>query len=88
MSEPRPPKITVEITDATEFHCFKVTLYAHDEDGDTVPIVVMLHASDLVDLIHKSSLALCEWQRQTTEDLLAKITGLTADELRARGLIS
>jgi len=82
-----PPKIQVEITDLAEFHCFKVTFRAKDDDGDTVPIVLMLHATDLVDLIHRSSLALCEWQRQTTGLLLSQITGLTSCELRAKGLI-
>ena len=48
----------------------------------------MMHAIALVDLIHKCSLALSEWQRQTTEELLREITGLTTDEMRARGLIA
>lgn len=48
----------------------------------------MLHASALVDLIHKCSLALSKWQQQTVEELIQRITGLTGDELRERGLIA
>jgi hypothetical protein len=82
--------IDVEITDPHEFHCFRLILRPATQPGgdDRQPIEIMLHASALVDLIHKSSLALCEWQRQTTEDLLQKLTGMTAEELRAKGMIA
>jgi hypothetical protein len=41
-----------------------------------------------VDLIHGCSLALCEWQQQTTTKLLEKMTGLSETELRAKGMIA
>jgi hypothetical protein len=61
--------IRVEITDASEFHCFRLVLSTRS--GHDVEI--MLHARSLVDLIHQSSIALCEWQAQTSADLLRKL---------------
>lgn len=82
--------IEIEITDPTEFHCFKLILNPRAQPGDqgAPRIEIMLHATSLVDLIHKCSLALCEWQKQTTEDLLQRITGMTAKELREKGMIA
>jgi hypothetical protein len=60
--------IRVEITDASEVHCFKLTLNANRYQGAMVEapaIEIMLHARSLVDLIHKCSTALCDWQAQT-----------------------
>lgn len=103
------PNIQIEITDASEFHCFKLTLnprweecqncdghgtlmrpsavheeppveydcdVCHGEGKLTIPgsgIEIMLHARSLVDLIHKCNLALCDWQKATTDDLLQKL---------------
>lgn len=39
------------------------------------PIVIMLHGRSLVDLINKASIALCDWQAETTAYLIEKITG-------------
>jgi hypothetical protein len=65
------PNIQVEITDAHEFHCFRLVLNPQaTPDGDTPRIEVMFHARSLVDLIHKCNVALCEWQHQTTGYLL------------------
>lgn len=76
------PNIRVEITDATEFHCFRVVLDAAVEiDGERHPLELMFHARQLVDLIHKASEALCEWQAQTTADLLER---MGAGHLRAK----
>jgi len=36
-------------------------------------IEIMLHARSLVDLIHKCSLALCDWQAATSADLIEKL---------------
>ncbi len=63
------PNIQVEITDASEFHCFRLILNPQSDQH----IEVMFHARSLVDLIHKCSLALCDWQAQTTKDLLKKL---------------
>jgi len=60
--------ILVEITDASEFHCFRLTFNPRSAPGQRIEI--MLHARSLVDLIHKCSLALCDWQKQTTDQLL------------------
>lgn len=76
--------IRVEITDASEFHCFRMSLKT--PAGETIEI--MLHARALVDLIHEASLALCQWQGETTEMLIRKTTGLTPEEARAAGLIA
>lgn len=86
MSEPRTNKssIDVEITDAAEFHCFRLVF--NPRSGERIEI--MLHATALVDLIHESSSALCEWQRQTTTQLICAKTGLTEAEARAAGLIA
>ena len=125
--------ILVEITDAQEFHCFRLVLnpkagalpleteelsrlltaaenvalhswtpsvteqYHHErirdmeklreivkavrnthEQGqiDSVgQIEIMLHARSLVDLIHKCSEALCDWQQQTTGYLIDLVKG-------------
>lgn len=37
-------------------------------------IEIMLDARSLVDLIHKCSLALCDWQAQNTAELIEKLT--------------
>jgi hypothetical protein len=75
VSEDGNPNIRVEITDATEFHCFRLVLEAAVEaDGERHPIEIMFHARSLVDLIHKCSLALCDWQTQTTGYLIERLT--------------
>jgi hypothetical protein len=43
-------------------------------------IEIMLHARSLVDLIHKCSLALCDWQKHTTDELLAPHRAAYVDE--------
>jgi hypothetical protein len=76
--------IKVEITDAREFHCFRMTLQT--SAGDEIEI--MLHAAALVDLIHECSMRLCEWQKAASEYLICRITGLTPEEAREQGLIA
>jgi hypothetical protein len=80
----------IEITDPTAHHCFLLTINPKAQPGVDGPdrIEIMIHAVALVGLIHQCSLALSEWQRQTTEELLRQITGLTADEMRAKGFIA
>jgi len=63
--------IQVEVTDPHEFHCFRLILNPQSEPGQRIEI--MLHARSLVDLIHKCSSALCDWQHQTTSELLARL---------------
>ena len=76
--------IKVEITDAAEHHCFRLTLTPRSGEG----IEILLHARALVDLIHEASVALCEWQRQTTAHLICQKTGLSEEQARERGLIA
>jgi hypothetical protein len=68
------PNIQVDITDASEFHCFRLTLNTRSEEQ----IEVMFHARSLVDLIHKCSLALCDWQAKQSEYLIQKLTEVHA----------
>lgn len=75
------PNIQVEITDPHEFHCFRLILNpceAEDATGTRQAsghaIEIMFHARSLVDLIHKCSLALCDWQAQTSAELIEKLT--------------
>lgn len=77
-------RIKVDITDASEFHCFRMALTS--KSGDVIE--VMLHASALVDLIREASGAYCEWSRRTSEYLICEKLGITADEARQRGLIA
>lgn len=77
-------RIRIEITDPGEFHCFRMTL--NPPSGEHIEI--MLHATSLVNLLHEGSLALCEWQRQTSAQLILEKTGLTEQEARERGLIA
>lgn len=77
--------IAVEITDAREFHCFRLQFRPKNSPQ---PIEIMLHATALVDLIHEASTALCEWQRATSEALILAKTGYTREEARAMGLIA
>jgi hypothetical protein len=63
--------IKVEITDLSEFHCFKLILNPASAPGERIEI--MLHARSLVDLIHQCSSALCDWQAQQTDWLLRKL---------------
>ncbi len=83
-------QIQIEITDPSEFHCFKLTLNPRAQLGDdrTPRIEIMLHAAALVDLIHKCSLSLCEWQKHSSEDLLKRLTGMSVDEMRAKGIVA
>jgi hypothetical protein len=110
MSEDNP-NIRVEITDPSEFHCFKLMLnprfeacencgghgelfepsMVHEEppryptcdvcrgEGKVVAagtgLEIMLHARSLVDLIHKCSFALCEWQAYRAAYLIERLTG-------------
>ena len=78
--------IQVEITDAREFHCFRLILNPQSETGQRIE--VMFHARALVDLIHECSTALCEWQKETSAYLLEQHTGLSQEELRKAGLIA
>jgi hypothetical protein len=66
MSDEGNSNIVVEITDPHEFHCFRLVL--NPKSGERIEI--MLHGRSLVDLIHKCSVALCDWQAQTTAELL------------------
>jgi hypothetical protein len=68
------PNIVVEITDVQEFHCFKLILNPKaDATGKEAPqLEIYLHARSLVDLIHKCSSALCDWQKSTTDYLLER----------------
>lgn len=77
--------IKVEITDATEFHCFRLSLHPRNAPGQTIEI--MLHARALIDLIHQSSMALSDWQYQTTTQLILQMTGLSEEQAREKGLI-
>src|SRR5947209_2698627 len=65
--------IQVEITDASEFHCFRLILNPSSAPGERIEI--MLHGRSLVDLIHKCSAALCDWQAETTDSLLKRKGG-------------
>jgi len=89
------PNIQVDITDASEFHCFRLVFNPNLRSNccdaaldlwatggafcsacrkplGPAPerIEIMLHARSLVDLIHKCSLALCDWQAETTAHLI------------------
>lgn len=77
-------KITVEITDPADFHCFRLAFESRDQQQ----IEIMLHARALVDLIHEASVALCAWQHSTSERLILQLTGLSEREARDRGLIA
>lgn len=104
--------IQVEITDAREFHCFRLVLNpkfeecqncegkgyevgdrgVHEQEPETytcdvcrgigkLPVAgsgieIMLHARSVVDLIHKLSLALCDWQTQTSARLIDHLKNL------------
>lgn len=68
MNDEGDSNIQVEITDASEFHCFRLIL--NPKSGPAQRIEIMLHARSLVDLIHKCSLTLCDWQAQTSKELI------------------
>jgi hypothetical protein len=93
----QPKNISVEITDANEFHCFRLVLNPRSQLGGREAslirtggerIEVMLHARALVDLIHECSAALCQWQAETTSALIQRLTGLSEEEARQAGLIA
>ena len=56
--------------------------------GQGARLEIMLHAMSMVELIHLCSLALCEWQKQTTTKLILERTGLSEREAREKGLIA
>lgn len=112
MSPQSKANIQVEITDASEFHCFRLTFNPHlrsgccdatveEWNGDAYcgrckgslgpapeRVEILLHAAALVDLIHKSSLALCEWQAENSKRLILQMTGLSEEVARQKGLIA
>jgi hypothetical protein len=63
-----PAAFEVEITDATEFHCFRLIINPPSAPGQRIEI--MMHARSVVDLIHALSSKLCDWQYDTTAYLL------------------
>lgn len=63
-----PKPFRIEITGPEDFHCFRLTITPASHPDRQIEI--MLHARSLVDLIHECSVALCEWQAQTTGKLL------------------
>ena len=67
--------IEIHVTGPQDFHCFRLILNPHAEpqEGDRHPIEIMLHARSLVDLIHKCSLALCDWQEQNSAYLIERL---------------
>ena len=72
MSEPDAnPNIQVEVTDASDVHCFRLIFNPASAPGERIEI--MLHARSLVDLIHKCSSALCDWQAVSSEYLLKRL---------------
>ena len=84
--ETKTRAISVEMTDPSDFHCFRMTLRPRSAPDQKIEI--MLHARALVDLIHECSTALCEWQGSTTEMLILRMTGMSAEEACAEGLIA
>ena len=60
---------SVEITDPHEFHCFRLVIRPPEQHE----IEIMLHARSLVELIHQCSIALCEWQAETSAELIDKL---------------
>jgi hypothetical protein len=94
--------IQVEITDPSEFHCFRLVFKpkplseccharieeqilregtycskcGHPAEATQPQIEIMLHARSLVDLIHKCSLALCDWQADRSAYLVEKLTSI------------
>jgi hypothetical protein len=82
MTGPNPPvdplpNLRIEITNIDQLHCFRLILSPRSAP-DTEPlkeheIEIYLHARQLVHLIHKLSLALSDWQAQTTEYLLQRL---------------
>jgi len=76
--------IQIEITDSSAFHCFGLKLTS--QEGTKIEI--MLHATQLVDLLHKGNLALSEWQRMTTQELILRMTGMNEETARKNGLIA
>lgn len=71
------PNVRIEITDIAQPHCFRLILSPRTapatEPSPEHDIEILLHARQLVHLIHKLSLALSDWQAQTTEYLLDRL---------------
>lgn len=85
----------VAITDASEFHCFRLRINprfgVNERTGEVIsgpPIEIKLHARVLVDLIHEASSALCDWQKATTTQLICERTGLSEEDARRKGFIA
>ena len=67
--------ISVELTDANELHCFKLTFHAkHPEAGEErVPLEIMLHARQAFDLFHKLGGCLMDYFATLSLDLLRRL---------------
>lgn len=76
MPEPEKDMIRVEVTGVHEAQCFRLVFMAAPEPGEErYPIEIMLHATQLVELLHKGNVALSEWQHAGTEYLLERLLG-------------
>lgn len=65
------PNIEVVLTDASEFHCFKLIFRAAPKPGEErVPIEIMLHATQAIDLFTKLAMQLAAYMNQASAELL------------------
>jgi hypothetical protein len=70
------PNISVELTDANELHCFKLTFRAgHPElaEGERVPLEIMLHTRQAFDLFHKLGECLMDYFATHSLDMLKRL---------------
>jgi hypothetical protein len=73
------PLIRVEVTDASEWHCFRLVL--SPTNGE--PIEIMFHARALVELIYKCSLAYAQWMTQAVGNIMPHLIRSLSPEERA-----
>jgi hypothetical protein len=69
------PNIEVVLTDPNEVHCFKLIFRARHgemgEDEDRVPLEILLHTTQAIDLFHKLAVQLSAYMHQASAELLA-----------------
>lgn len=72
------PNISVELTDANELHCFKLTFrtkHAEMAEGEErIPLEIMLHTRQAFDLFHKLGGCLMDYFAMHSLELLKKIS--------------
>lgn len=67
------PNIEVQLTDESEFHCFKLIFRAKHEsmaEGERLPLEIYLHTTQAIELFSQLAVKLSEYMHKASAELL------------------